>query len=142
MKLTAIAPLIIYAFLLGSMLTACNQASNPNMPTSPAPVASTPSQANSSPASTPADTPQANSSTKTEGDPQREQRREARRKQIEAVLTPDQVQQLQAKLKQGDKLRSAISSLNLTTEQKAKIQIIMEKSYEQTPDASANTSPQ
>lgn len=121
------------------MLTACNQASNPDTPTSPAAMASTPSQANSSPASTPSDTPQANSSTKPERDPEREQRREARRKQIEAVLTPDQVQQLQAKLKNGDKLRSAISSLNLTADQKTKIQIILEKSYEQTPEPSTKS---
>lgn len=139
MKLTAIATTIISALLLGGVLTACNQASSPDSPqTSPSTVASTISQANSSPATTPSNTPQANGSTT----PEREQRRDARRKQIEAVLTPDQVQQLQAKLKNGDKLRNAVASLNLTADQKAKIQIIMEKSYEQTPNPSTDKSPQ
>jgi Spy/CpxP family protein refolding chaperone len=139
MKPTAIATTIISALLLGGVLTACNQASSPDSSqTSPSPIASTISQANSSPATTPSDTPQANSSTT----PEREQRREARRKQIEAVLTPDQVQQLQAKLKQGEKLRKAIDSLNLTADQKNKIQIVMEKSYEQTPNPSNDKSPQ
>ena len=139
MKTTAIATTIISALLLGGVLTACNQASPPNSsPTSSAPVASTTPQVSSSPTATPLNKPQANSSTT----PGREQRREARRKEIEAVLTPDQVQQLQAKLKQGEKLRNAIASLDLTADQKAKIQIIMEKSYEQTPHPSTNKSPQ
>lgn len=57
--------------------------------------------------------------------PERAQRREAMRKQIEAVLTPEQSQQLQAKLQQGVKRREAMASLNLTPEQKTKIQDIM-----------------
>ena len=57
--------------------------------------------------------------------PERAQRREAMRKQIEAVLTPEQKQQLQAKLQQGTKMRDAMASLNLTPEQKTKIQDIM-----------------
>jgi len=145
MKPTAIATTIISALLIGSVLTACNQASSPDTQTSSAPDTS---QTSSAPAKTPAktpaitsdNTPQANSSTKPERnqerDQQRQQRRDARRKQIEEVLTPEQVQQLQARLKEGGKLRSAINSLNLTTDQKNKIQIIMEKSYEQSPDAS------
>lgn len=124
MKPTAIATTIISALLLGGVLTACNQAS--------------PLENKTSPANAVSNTPQANSSTS----PEREQRREARRKQIEAVLTPDQVQQLQAKLKQGEKLRKAIDSLNLTADQKNKIQIVMEKSYEQTPNPSNDKSPQ
>lgn len=147
MKPNVIATTIISALLLGGVLTACNQASPPdNTQTSSAPVATTTSQASSAPTTTPSDTPQANSSTTPEGDkerdPEREQRRDARRKQIEAVLTPDQVQQLQAKLKNGDKLRNAIASLNLTADQKNKIQIIMEKSYEQTPNLPTDKSPQ
>lgn len=145
MKRTAIATPIIYLVISASTLTACNQANPPdgnNPQTSPSPIASTTSPVNSSPASTPSDTSQANSSTTPELDRDREQRREVRRKQIEAVLTPDQVQQLQAKLKKGDKLRSAISSLDLTTEQKTKIQIVMEKSYEQTPNPAIDKSPQ
>ena len=147
MKPTAIATTIISALLLGGVLTACNQVSPPdNTQTSSATVAATTPQASPAPTTTPSDTPQTSSSTTPERDKardkEREQRRNARRKQIEAVLTPDQVQQLQAKLKQGEKLRSAISSLNLTADQKTKIQIIMEKSYEQTPNPSNDKSPQ
>ncbi len=139
MKTTAIATTIISALLLGSVLTACNQASPPdNTQASSATVASTTPQ----PSSPPASTPQANSSTTPEQNQEREQRREARRKQIEAVLTPDQIQKLQAKLKQGEKLHNAIASLNLTADQKNKIQIIMEKAYEQTPNSSPDKSPQ
>ena len=143
MKPTAIVTTIISALLLGGVLTACNQVSPPdNTQTSSATVAATTPQASPAPTTTPSDTPQTSSSTTPERDKEREQRRNARRKQIEAVLTPDQVQQLQAKLKQGEKLRSAISSLNLTADQKTKIQIIMEKSYEQTPNPSNDKSPQ
>lgn len=143
MKPNAIATTIISALLLGGVLTACNQASPlENTQTSSAPVAATTSQASSAPTATPSDTPQANNSTTPERDKEREQRREARRKQIEAVLTPDQVQQLQAKMKNGDKLRNAISSLNLTADQKNKIQIIMEKSYDQNPNSLPNKSSQ
>jgi len=147
MKPTEIATTIISALLLGGVLTACNQASPPdNTQTSSAPVVAITPQASSVPTTTPSDTPQASSSTTPERDkdrePEREQRREARRKQIEAVLTPDQVQMLRAKLKNGDKLRNAIASLNLTADQKNKIQIVMEKSYEQTPNPSNDKSPQ
>ncbi len=63
------------------------------------------------------------------------------RKQIEAILTPEQSQQLQAKLQQGSKMREAMASLNLTADQKAKIRDIM-KSYrsqrsEQAPASSS-----
>ncbi len=143
MKPNAIATTIISALLLGGVLSACNQASSPdNTQTSSATVTATTSQENSTLTTTPSDTPQASSSTTPERDKEREQRRDARRKQIEEVLTPDQVQQLQAKLKNGEKLRNAISSLNLTADQKNKIQIIMEKSYEQTPNLPTDKSPQ
>jgi Spy/CpxP family protein refolding chaperone len=46
------------------------------------------------------------------------------KKQIEAVLTPDQMKQLESKLQQGDKMRDAMASLNLTAEQKTKIREI------------------
>jgi hypothetical protein len=67
---------------------------------------------------------------------EREQKREARRKQIEAVLTPEQVKQLQAKMKDGEKLRKALSSLDLTEEQKTKIQKIFEASRPKNPGKS------
>ncbi|MEH2129160.1 MAG: hypothetical protein V7K86_00520 [Nostoc sp.] len=72
--------------------------------------------------------------------PERAQKREAVRKQIEAVLTPDQVKELSAKLQQGEKMRKAVLSLNLTPEQKTKIQEIFKTAYPhrkgQSPDNS------
>lgn len=72
------------------------------------------------------------------------QKREAVRKQVEAVLTPDQVKDLEAKLQQGEKMRRAVSSLNLTPEQKTKIDEIFKTAYahreKPTSDAAAKTS--
>ncbi|MHC5724509.1 MAG: hypothetical protein ACYTXY_10220, partial [Nostoc sp.] len=61
--------------------------------------------------------------------PGRAEKREAVRKQVEAVLTPDQAKQLSAKLQQGEKMRKAVLSLNLTAEQKTKIQEIFKTAY-------------
>ena len=61
--------------------------------------------------------------------PQSAEKREAVRKQVEAVLTPDQVKQLSAKLQQGERMRKAVLSLNLTAEQKTKIQDIFKTAY-------------
>ncbi len=46
------------------------------------------------------------------------------KKQIEAVLTPDQVKQLESKLQQGEKMRDAMRELNLSEDQKTKIREI------------------
>lgn len=61
--------------------------------------------------------------------PERAEKREAVRKQVEAVLTPDQLKQLSAKLQQGERMRKAVLSLNLTAEQKTKIQDIFKTAY-------------
>ncbi|MEH1768620.1 hypothetical protein [Nostoc sp.] len=61
--------------------------------------------------------------------PERAQKREEIRKQIEAVLTPDQVKELSGKLQQGEKMRQAVLSLNLTADQKTKIQDIFKTAY-------------
>ncbi|MGF2033808.1 MAG: hypothetical protein RMZ43_000510 [Nostoc sp. CmiVER01] len=61
--------------------------------------------------------------------PERAQKREEVRKQVEAVLTPDQVKELSTKLQQGEKMRKAVLSLNLTAEQKTKIQNIFKTAY-------------
>ena len=71
---------------------------------------------------------------------ERTQKREAVRKQIEAVLTPEQVQQLQTKLQQGEKMRQALSSLNLTPDQKTKIQEIYKANYAQRQKQSKDNS--
>lgn len=70
----------------------------------------------------------------------RAQRREEIRKQIEAVLTPDQVKQLQEKMQQGERMRTALSSLNLSTEQKTKIQEILKSAYSSRQERSENNS--
>ncbi|MEH2041258.1 hypothetical protein [Nostoc sp.] len=61
--------------------------------------------------------------------PERAQKRDEVRKQIEAVLTPDQVKELSTKLQKGEKMRKAVLSLNLTAEQKTKIQDIFKTAY-------------
>jgi Spy/CpxP family protein refolding chaperone len=61
----------------------------------------------------------------------RSQRREALRKQVEAVLTVEQKQQFETKLKQGEKIREILPALNLTAEQKTKIQDIMKNARTQ-----------
>ncbi|MER3475525.1 MAG: hypothetical protein C4287_01665, partial [Leptolyngbya sp. ERB_1_2] len=60
---------------------------------------------------------------------ERSKRREAVRKQVEAVLTQDQVQQLETKLQQGEKMRQALSEINLTADQKTKVQDILKTAY-------------
>ena len=72
--------------------------------------------------------------------PQSAEKREAVRKQVEAVLTPDQVKQLSAKLQQGERMRKAVLSLNLTAEQKTKIQDIFKTAYPHRKGQSQNKS--
>ncbi|MGB8689146.1 MAG: hypothetical protein WCD53_17655 [Microcoleus sp.] len=62
-------------------------------------------------------------------DAERAQKRDRVRKQVEAVLTPEQVQQLETKVKGGEKMRKALSELNLTAEQKTKIKDILKTAY-------------
>lgn len=57
------------------------------------------------------------------------QKREAVRKQVEAVLTPAQTQQLETQLQQGEKMRRAVSSLDLKPDQKTKIDTIFKTAY-------------
>lgn len=59
----------------------------------------------------------------------RAQRREQIRKQVEAVLTPEQAQQLQTKVQSGEKMRQALKEINLTADQKTKIQDILKRAY-------------
>lgn len=95
-----------------------------------------------------ADTSNASTSNHAAASPEQKaawkQKREAVRKQVEAVLTPDQVKELEAKLQQGEKMRRAVSSLNLTPEQKTKIDGIFKTAYahreKPASDSTANTS--
>ena len=113
-----IVPTLLFATILLGGVTGCSTGSK--------------SSDASSPDASGANVSQTSASTSDSGKadtPERAQKREEVRKQIEAVLTPDQVKQLQAKIQQGEKMRKAISSLNLTADQKTKIDNILKTAY-------------
>ncbi len=56
--------------------------------------------------------------------PEAQKRREEIRNQIKAVLTPEQVKQLETQMQGGEKMRQVLTSLNLTADQKTKIEAI------------------
>ncbi|PZV11132.1 MAG: hypothetical protein DCF22_15135 [Leptolyngbya sp.] len=126
MKKSAIASILLVT-LLSYGMTACNR------PNSSDTSSSDPAQTNVA----------SNSSAEgqTHLSPEaRAQKRAALRQQVEAVLTPEQVKQLEAKLQQGSKMRRSVNSLNLTAEQKTKIQAILKAAYphrEKSPTAGA-----
>jgi Spy/CpxP family protein refolding chaperone len=137
MKKTTIAPafLLVGALLVGG-LSACTQsnASEATLPDTTAtnPVSSDQAKADSvsSQAAQPvAATANPSSAQPKATDAERAQKREELRKQVEAVLTPEQVQQLETKVKAGEKMRKALSELNLTAEQKTKIKDILKTAY-------------
>ncbi|WP_375499667.1 hypothetical protein [uncultured Nostoc sp.] len=105
--------LLLATILIGGM-TACSNSKSPDV-----------SQGNDSGTKV-SDTSTTNPASNT---PERAQKREEVRKQVEAVLTPDQVKELSTKLQQGEKMRKAVLSLNLTAEQKTKIQDIFKTAY-------------
>ncbi len=49
-------------------------------------------------------------------------RREETRNQVKAVLNPEQVKELDSKMQAGEKMRQALTSINLSTDQKTKIE--------------------
>jgi Spy/CpxP family protein refolding chaperone len=61
----------------------------------------------------------------------RAERRAALRQKIEAVLTPEQVKQLDAKIQNGEKMRRAMASLELTPEQQDKVKAIYDEARAQ-----------
>jgi Spy/CpxP family protein refolding chaperone len=127
MKRPASITTIIFPLLLLGAIAACT----PDKPSD------TP-QISPSPASSDRSDRSQSSSQKTK---ERDRRRESRRKQIEAILTPEQLQQLQTKLKQGEKFQSALSSLDLTTDQKNKLKMISDASQKKKPNSSPEKSP-
>ncbi len=72
--------------------------------------------------------PTANSENNTDGKKTRsleaQKRRAEIRNQIKAVLTPEQLKQLEAKMQGGERMRQALTSINLTADQKTKIAAI------------------
>ncbi|MEH1915521.1 hypothetical protein [Nostoc sp.] len=116
-KKQIILPTLLFATILVGGITGCTSSKSPDVSqgdNSGTKVSDTNTSAPSS--------PRANT-------PERAQKREAIRQQVEAVLTPDQVKELSAKLQQGEKMRKAVFSLNLTAEQKTKIQDIFKTAY-------------
>jgi flagellar basal body-associated protein FliL len=138
MKIATIASafLLVGVILVGS-LSACTQ-SNTSEATQPETTAANPvnsgqqkADSTSSQAAQPvaeAATPASSAQPKAT-DAERAQKRDEVRKQVEAVLTPDEVQQLETKVKGGEKMRKALSELNLTAEQKTKIKDILKTAY-------------
>ncbi len=113
-KKQIILPTLLFATILIGGMTGCSSSKSPDV-----------SQGGDSGTKV-SDTSTTNTASNT---PDRAQKREAVRKQIEAVLTPDQVKELSTKLQQGEKMRKAVLSLNLTAEQKTKIQDIFKTAY-------------
>ncbi|MEG4022328.1 hypothetical protein [Microcoleus sp. S13C4] len=137
MKRTTIAPaLVLVGALLVGGLSACTQ-SNASEATQPDTTAANPvssDQAKADSVSSQAAQPVAATATPSSGQPkatdaERAQKREELRKQVEAVLTPEQAQQLETKVKGGERMRKALSELNLTAEQKTKIKQILKAAY-------------
>ena len=56
--------------------------------------------------------------------PDAQKRREEIRAKIKALLTPEQVQKLDSKMQAGEKMRQALTGINLTADQKTKIDAI------------------
>ncbi len=54
--------------------------------------------------------------------PEAMKRREETRNQVKAVLTPAQIKELETKMQAGEKMRQALNSINLSTDQKTKIE--------------------
>lgn len=112
---------IAATFLIGALmmgLSACGQSNSAQTPQSN----STVSPANSAQSSSPSAPDQTQKAD-------RAQKREAVRKQVLAVLTQEQAQQFQTEVQSGEKMRQALREVNLTAEQKAKIQDILKAAY-------------
>ncbi|AVH69783.1 hypothetical protein [Nostoc sp. 'Lobaria pulmonaria (5183) cyanobiont'] len=114
-KKQIILPTLLLATILIGGLTSCSSSKSPDV-----------SQGNDSGTKV-SDTSTTNSPGSNTSE--RAQKRQEIRKQVEAVLTPDQVKELSTKLQQGEKMRKAVFSLNLTAEQKTKIQDIFKTAY-------------
>ncbi|MBH8576211.1 hypothetical protein I8752_25110 [Nostocaceae cyanobacterium CENA369] len=127
LKKQIIAPTFLLATILIAGITGCTGSNSPNV-----------SQGDNSGTNVSENAPTTNNSKPDRQE--RAQNRQAVLKQIETVLTPDQTKQLEAKLQQGEKMRQALSSLNLTADQKTKIQDILKTAYPHRQRQSKNNS--
>ncbi len=112
---------IVVTFLVGALMmgvSACGKSDSAQTPQADSTASST-NSAQSNTTSAP------DQSQKTD----RAQKREAVRKQVLAVLTQEQAQQFQTKVQSGEKMRQALNELNLTEDQKTKIQGILKTAY-------------
>ncbi|MCC3416164.1 MULTISPECIES: hypothetical protein [unclassified Microcoleus] len=78
-------------------------------------------------------------------DAERTQKRKEVSEKLAKVLTAEQYKQLNAKLKSGEKMRKALTEINLTTEQKPKVKAILKDAYPraaQSLQKSSETKPQ
>ncbi len=116
-KLMIAATLLVGTLMMG--VSACGQSNSAQTPQSDATSASPSNSAPSNTTSAPDEAQKA----------ERAQKREAVRKQIIAVLTQEQAQQFQTKVQSGEKMRQALRELNLTADQKTKIQDILKAAY-------------
>ncbi len=110
---TIAATFLAAAAMMG--VSACGQSNSAQAPDT------TPASPTTAQASNPAGTPEQKA--------ERAKKRAEVRKQIEGVLTPEQLQQFQAKVKGGEKMRQALTEVNLTADQKTKIQDILKAAY-------------
>ena len=62
-------------------------------------------------------------------DAERAQKRKEVSQKLAKVLTPEQYKLLDAKLKSGEKMRKALTEINLTAEQKPKVKAILKEVY-------------
>lgn len=131
-KLHRSAITVIFLMLFATGMTACNGLnSSTSAQSGNAQTADTASTSGS-------DSAQTSANQKAD----RQQKREAVRKKIEAVLTPDQVKQLETKLQQGEKMRQALSEINLTADQKTKIREIRKMAYSHQQSPAPEATPQ
>jgi Spy/CpxP family protein refolding chaperone len=78
-------------------------------------------------------------------DAERAQKRKEVSQKLAKVLSAEQYKQLNAKLKSGEKMRKALTEINLTAEQKPKVKAILKEAYPraaQNIQKSSETKPQ
>jgi Spy/CpxP family protein refolding chaperone len=116
-KKQIILPTLLLASILIGGMTGCSSSKSPDV-----------SQGDNSGGTKVSDT-NASATNSPASNTSRAEKNEAVRKQIEAVLTPDQAKELSGKLQKGEKMRKALFSLNLTPDQKTKIKDILKTAY-------------
>jgi Spy/CpxP family protein refolding chaperone len=132
---------IILAVAVLSVVSTCSHAANSSAnpptnestPTSSTATSSTPKpsdrkSAEVKPITAPPSTPESSQAKEYEK-LERSRKRAETQKKIEAFLTQDQVKQLGAKLQQGEKMRKALSEMNLTAEQRTKIEAVFKAGH-------------